>query len=320
MRILEEVISLHETTGEDTDRSSTPWSDHADFKPVADLDRASRRYKIATQEGFAVWRQWGSGPALVMLHGGSGSWSHFYRQVEAFSGKYRVIVPDLPGFGDSADSVLQADPDQMARILAAGIDKLAGPEPIYLVGFSYGGIIGGYLARLIASRLSGFVLVGGVGFEARRNRVDLTSWRRLSGVDARRDAHRNNLAAIMIADPARIDPTAILIQQANAERSRHDTRPTAQRKPLTALLDESKAPLAAIWGEYDQLAAPYFDERRKWLAERDPDALFKLVADAGHWVQYEAADAFNEALAGSLHSFAQRGGVDRHFQGGQHGR
>ena len=92
MRILEEVISLHETTGEDTDQSSTPWSDHADFKPVTDLDRASRRYTIATQEGFAVWRQWGSGPALVMLHGGSGSWSHFYRQVEAFSGKYRVIV------------------------------------------------------------------------------------------------------------------------------------------------------------------------------------------------------------------------------------
>lgn len=255
-----------------------------------------------------------------MLHGGSGSWSHFFRQVETFSAHYRVIVPDLPGFGDSADSVSQADPDQMARILVAGIKRLATERPIYLVGFSYGGIIGGYVARLLAERLSGFVVVGGVGFEARRQTVRLSGWRHLPDVNARLEMHRKNLLAIMIADPACIDETAILIQQANAERSRHDTRPTAQTKPLTRLLDESKVPLAAIWGEHDQLAAPYFDERRDWLAGRDPDAPFKLIGNAGHWVQYEAADAFNAALADCLHSFVFRGGESRHFQGGNHGR
>ncbi len=311
---------MHEKTGESPDGTSSAWSDHAAYAPVAELERAARRTKVSTDEGSAVWREWGSGPLLVMLHGGAGSWSHFFRQIEALSANYRVLVPDLPGFGDSSEGDQQADPDRMARILTAGIEQLAGQVPLYLVGFSYGGIIGGYLSRMIAPRIRGFVIVGGVGFEARRNVVDLSSWRHLSDIGSRRAMHRKNLMAIMIADSARIDQTAILIQQSNAERSRHDTRPTARIKPLTEMLDASKVPLAAIWGEHDQLAAPYFDERREWLAARDPEAAFKLIANAGHWVQYEAADAFNAALTDCLHSFAERGGETGNFQGGKHAR
>ncbi|WP_101811085.1 alpha/beta fold hydrolase [Hoeflea halophila] len=279
---------------------------HAAYAPVAELDRQALRSEVATEEGFAVWREWGSGPALVMLHGGAGSWTHFCRQIRFFARNYRVIVPDLPGFGDSADSNRDADPHRMARILAAGIDQLIGHDRLYLVGFSYGGIIGSFLSKLITPRVKGFAIVGGVGFEARRNEVALSSWRRISDTGQRRARHRDNLLAIMIADPARIDATAILIQQANAERSRHDTRPTARTRPLTANLDAIRIPLAAIWGERDQLAAPYFEERRAWLAERDPEACFKLIEDAGHWVQYEAADAFNDALTDCLRSFVER--------------
>jgi 2-hydroxy-6-oxonona-2,4-dienedioate hydrolase len=306
LRTLEETTSVPETTGRSPHRALPDWSNHAAFSPVADLDRAARRTEVATDEGFAVWREWGSGPALVMLHGGAGSWSHFFRQIRVLAQHYRVMVPDLPGFGDSADCNRDADPHRMARILVAGIEQLIGNERFHLVGFSYGGIIGSFVSRLVAARISGFVIVGGVGFEARRQDVALSSWRHISDADERRARHRQNLQAIMIADPARIDETAILIQQSNAERARHDTRPTARSKPLTANLDASRVPLAAIWGEHDQLAAPYFDERREWLAARDPDATFKLIDDAGHWVQYEAADAFNAALTDCLRSFAQR--------------
>lgn len=306
MRTLEETTSVAEETDTSLDRAVPEWLSHAAFKPVTDLDRAARRTEVATDEGFAVWREWGSGPPLVMLHGGAGSWSHFFRQVPFLAKDYRVIMPDLPGFGDSAACNKDGDPDRMARILVAGIDRLIGAERFHLVGFSYGGIIGSFVSRLVASRIGGFVIVGGVGFEARRHEADLSSWRHLSDPEQRRARHRHNLQAIMIANPARIDETTILIQQSNAERSRHNTRPTARSKPLTANLDASPVPLAAIWGVHDHLAAPYFDERRAWLAARDPDAPFKLIDDAGHWVQYEAADAFNAALTDCLRSFAQR--------------
>jgi len=317
---MESGASRDETPGGSLGGTVVAWSDDAAFAPVAELDRAARHTKIDTEEGFAVWRQWGSGPTLVLLHGGSGSWAHFYRQIEFFSANYRVLVPDMPGFGDSKAGNPGPDPEAMARILAAGIERLSGEQRVYLGGFSYGGIIGGFLARLIRSRISGFVIIGGVGFDAKRQTVSLSSWRHLPDVAARRAMHRNNLAAIMIADPARIDPTAILIQEYNAERARHDTRPIARSKPLTDVLDASGVPLAAIWGELDHLATPYFDERRAWLAERDPQARFELIAGAGHWVQYEAADAFNTTLAACLRSFADRDRAPTSFQGGQHDR
>ena len=50
-----------------------------------------------------VWRTWGDGPALVLLHGGSGSWTHWVRNIAHFERDYRVIAGDLPGLGDSPD-------------------------------------------------------------------------------------------------------------------------------------------------------------------------------------------------------------------------
>jgi len=312
-------IAWDETCGEGT--WAQAGSPDGASQAIADLDKSARRVVIDTAEGFATWREWGSGPVLVLLHGGAGSWKHFFRQIEFFARDHRVIAADMPGFGDSAESHSQAAPDELARILAAGIDQIIGAQPFHLVGFSYGGIIGGYLVRLMPSRIAGFVLVGGVGFEAPNQTISLSRWRHLEDVALRRAVHRRNLAALMIADPNRIDDTAILIQEWNAQQSRHDTRPTARMRPLTPVLDESDVPLAAIWGERDHLAAPNFDERRAWLAERDPQAPFMLVPDAGHWVQYEAPDAFNEVLTECLSSFDGRRRAHRQpSQGGEHGR
>lgn len=314
-------LAWDEPSGVGTGERARDGSSGNASQAISRIDDAARRTVVETPEGFATWREWGTGPALVLLHGGAGSWKHFLRRIDFLSRQHRVIAVDMPGFGESAESNSRAAPDEMARILAAGIDRILGTETFHLVGFSYGGIIGGYLARLMSSRVAGFVLVGGVGFDAPHRTISLSRWRHLEDTASRRAIHRHNLAALMIADPDRIDDTAILIQEANAESSRHDTRPTAHMKPLTRVLDESDVPLAAIWGERDHLAAPDFDERRAWLAERDPQAPFMLVPGAGHWVQYEAPDRFNEILIECLSSFDGRRRPHRQpSQGGQHGR
>lgn len=310
-----------EAPGESMGDAAHNGSPDAALEAILRLERIARRQVIETEEGFATWREWGSGPALVLLHGGAGSWKHFFRQIEFLARDYHVIAADIPGFGDSSESPSEAAPDQMARILAAGIDEIVGAGEFCLVGFSFGSVIGAYLARLMSARIAGFVLVGGVGLEVPNQEVSLSRWRHLQEAAAQRAVHRANLAALMIADPARIDDVAILIQEANAEQSRHDTRPIVRVKPLTRLLDENDVPLAAIWGECDHLAAPDFDVRRAWLAERDPDAPFILIPDAGHWVQYEAPDAFNRKLIECLSSVKGRRRENaRPLQGGEHGR
>ncbi|MDB5843914.1 MAG: hydrolase-like protein, partial [Polaromonas sp.] len=50
-----------------------------------------------------VWRCWGEGAPVVLLHGGSGSWTHWIRNIPTLVACSRQVwAPDLPGFADSA--------------------------------------------------------------------------------------------------------------------------------------------------------------------------------------------------------------------------
>jgi pimeloyl-ACP methyl ester carboxylesterase len=51
--------------------------------------------------GSMVWRVWGNARPLVLLLGASGSWTHWIRNIATFAARFRVFVPDLPGFGNS---------------------------------------------------------------------------------------------------------------------------------------------------------------------------------------------------------------------------
>src|SRR5205085_11806944 len=86
---------------------------------VRQLDAEAVRSESPCGDGSMVWRSWGSGPALVLLHGGAGSWQHWVRTVPAFSATHRVLAPDLPGLGESADPPVQSDMAAVAAIVAA---------------------------------------------------------------------------------------------------------------------------------------------------------------------------------------------------------
>ena len=76
---------------------------------LARLDGAATRHQTPTGAGNMVWRSWGSGPVLVLLHGGSGSWRHWVRNIEYFARDRRVLAPDLPGLGDFAGQVIHSE-------------------------------------------------------------------------------------------------------------------------------------------------------------------------------------------------------------------
>ncbi|HJS87839.1 MAG TPA: alpha/beta fold hydrolase, partial [Acetobacteraceae bacterium] len=65
-----------------------------------------------------VWRLWGSGLPLVLLHGGTGSWRHWVRNIEAFADHRLVVCADLPGLGCSDMPPDPESPPVMAGILA----------------------------------------------------------------------------------------------------------------------------------------------------------------------------------------------------------
>src|SRR3954464_13139903 len=99
----------------------------------------ARRLTTPCGDGDIVWHVWGDPRAepLVLLHGGSGSWTHWIRNVEALAAAGRwVVVPDLPGFGDSAVPPGNKDADGVAEASGDGLRALLGAVPVDVAGFS----------------------------------------------------------------------------------------------------------------------------------------------------------------------------------------
>ena len=77
---------------------------------VAAVEAKAKRIDTPYDGGSIAWRSFGDGPPLVLLHGGFGGWGHWLRNVGPLSRKYRVLAPDMPGFGDFGDPPILLPP------------------------------------------------------------------------------------------------------------------------------------------------------------------------------------------------------------------
>ena len=263
------------------------------------LDAAARRVETPCGAGRMAWRIWNeaAGNPLLLLHGGNGSWRHWVRQIPHFAATRCVIAPDLPGLGESADAPDPADPPTIARVVVAGLREIvADTASLDLVGFSFGANIGGHVAVELGAALRSLTIIGAGALGVARGETPLVKVRDKEGAE-RIAAHRHNLAALMIADPARIDDLALTIQEWNTVHARTRSRGFTHTPMLRDALRRSPAPLGAIWGGADQVAAPNLHERLEALAAARPDAVREVIQGAGHWVMYEAPEACNAALS-----------------------
>jgi 2-hydroxy-6-oxonona-2,4-dienedioate hydrolase len=260
------------------------------------LARATR-HATPCGDGQLVWHAWGRGEPLVLLHGGSGSWTHWIRNVEALAAAgRRVLVPDLPGFGDSAPPPGGQDVDAVAPAVAASLRQLAGDGPFDLAGFSFGGLCGALVAAGQPDLVRRLVLAGAPGLGLRGKRLPLTAWRGLADPAARRAAHRSNLATLMLHAPEAIDELAVDLQAANVPRDRLHRRRLALTDLLLQTLPGLQCAVSAIYGAQDALYRETTAQLEPLLRRAPYFGELVLVPGAGHWVQYEAPAAFDAAL------------------------
>lgn len=264
---------------------------------VAGIAAEAQRIETPCGNGAMVWRIWGEGPPLVLLHGGYGSWMHWIRNVLPLARQFRVIAPDLPGLGESATPPEPWTAEGLASIIADGLASIVGGERLHLAGFSFGGVIGGNVAAQLGEQVRGFTVVGSNGLGLTRSPTDLRRVPPDAGEEEEFATHRYNLNQLMIADPDKIDELALYLQKTNHARARMRSRRFSRSGALIEALPRITARLDGIWGERDATAWPHLDERARILREAQPGARFVVVPGAGHWVQYEAADRFNLVLA-----------------------
>jgi pimeloyl-ACP methyl ester carboxylesterase len=250
----------------------------------------------------------GSGPPLVLIHGLGGTYRYWLESARRLAERYRVLIPDVPGFGGSDPA---AEPFSMLaageRLLAAC--ELRGAVRPVLVGHSLGGPIAALVARHAPERVSGVVLASTTGLSKER------AWRRFVLLPITERALRSertweNLLAAhpllrgivfsqMLARPRELDPltTRMLVGGASLARQLDDSLEATLRCDLRDTVRELAAPLGLVWGEHDKTVS--IEDAA--LAQRlRPDARAHVIPGAGHVPMVESPDEFAGALVDVL--------------------
>jgi pimeloyl-ACP methyl ester carboxylesterase len=264
------------------------------------LERQAMRYETPCGEGRMIWHLWdrsgGTAPVVALFHGGAGSWRHWVRNIPVLFESWRVLVPDLPGLGESDFPPDGDNAGPVAQIVADGIDQIIGAKTDFdVVGFSFGGTMAACIGALRGKRVRSVTIIGSSGVGSVGSAVRLEKVRHLQGQE-RRETHKVNLGRLMIADPTKIDDLAIAIQDWNTIRSRLKTPSISRSGAILTAIDALQSPLNGMWGELDAPANPKGPERVATLRARKPDADIRLIPRTGHWAAYESPEIVNATL------------------------
>lgn len=261
------------------------------------IEELGTRHETVVDGLRLIWRRFGTGPSLVLLHGGHGSWLHWVRNIPQMSSQRTVWVPDMPGFGESGDFEFSGSSDERMEQLVAAIvtsmDVLGlTSQPFDLAAFSFGGLVAVRLAKRGLVRRMALIAPGGHG-GAKPAQEPLHKWR-LDDLAASKAALRHNLAAFMLYE-CDIDESAFEIYELQCRATRTKGRDMIRRGELRQALVEIDVPLLLLWGANDVTATPR--EIAPQLAALGPDTAWHVIECAGHWVQYERADSVNALLS-----------------------
>jgi pimeloyl-ACP methyl ester carboxylesterase len=221
----------------------------------------------------------GTGDALLLLHGLSGSAGWWRHNVPAFAQHFRTHTPDLVGFGRSRGRIVQPSIADMARIVETWLD-LQQIERTHLIGHSMGGQIAIHLATQSPQRIRNLVLVAAAGIP---RALSMTAAARFIAelVPPRRWGNPAFLPTIA-ADALRAGPRALL--RATSYILRDDVRP---------LLSKISAPVLLVWGRHDPMTPLTQGE---YMAQHIPGARWLVFDDAAHMPMVDQPARFNEQV------------------------
>jgi 4,5:9,10-diseco-3-hydroxy-5,9,17-trioxoandrosta-1(10),2-diene-4-oate hydrolase len=249
-----------------------------------------------------------------MLHGGgpgATGMSNFSRNIPTLAGRFRVIAPDMPGYGRSSKGLDRKDPfGELARAMLGLLDSL-GVEKAHVLGNSLGGSCALRLALEAPERADRLVLLGPGGIDTSRRPpteglLHLLDY--YSGEGPTREKFEQFLRKDLVFDGAAL-PDALIATRyaasidpevvANPPLVRPKDLPNARALDLTLdpRLGSLETPTLVLWGTEDRVN-PASGGRS--LQERMPNCDLYLFSRTGHWVQWERAAQFNAATIAFL--------------------
>ena len=271
-----------------------------------------RTVTVAGKQIFVAEK--GDGPTVVMLHGGgpgASGVSNYARNIDALAERYRVVVPDMPGYGRSAKHVDHSDPfGYLADTIRGLLDQL-GIASAHLVGNSYGGAAALRLALDTPQRVGKLVLMGpgGIGTTRGLPTDGLKSLLSYYGGDGpSREKLATFIRTYLVYDGAAVPDELIdLRYQASLDPEVVANPPLQRPSGLRTLwrmdlsrdkrLAQLPNPTLVLWGRDDKVNRP---SGGPLLLRLMPNAELIMTSHTGHWVQWEREELFNRLVADFL--------------------
>jgi 4,5:9,10-diseco-3-hydroxy-5,9,17-trioxoandrosta-1(10),2-diene-4-oate hydrolase len=268
--------------------------------------------KVSLVDGKPIYYlEIGKGEPLVLIHGGgpgASGWSNYNRNVDALSAKYRLIIPDLPGYGGSDKSPITVPRyGAYAKAMNGLLDNL-GIAKTHVVGNSLGGGTAIKMAFETPQRINKLVLMGPAGLSSAYSKLPTEGARMIFEYYGGSGPSREKLDAfirLMIFDSSNL--TEELLEQRYQASIVPDiiANPPLSLKQLPILeelwRDERLAALPhetlVLWGRNDRVNPLATAEI---LMNQLPNARMISFTHCGHWVQWEKAKAFNAIVLSFL--------------------
>ena len=256
----------------------------------------------------------GQGPPVVMLHGGgpgASGVSNYSRNIDALAKNFRVIVPDMPGYGRSTKKPDHEDTYRYIGDMIRGLMDELNIDTAHLVGNSLGGASVLRLALDTPDRVGKLVLMGPAGIGTTRG-LPTAGMNSLlnyySGTGPSREKLTTFIRTYLVYDPNSVPDELIdLRYQASIDPEilanpilRRPNKPQAiWRSDLTrdSGLKDLQTPTLVLWGKDDKVNKPSGGPA---LLTTMPNAELVMTSQTGHWMQWERADLFNELVADFL--------------------
>jgi pimeloyl-ACP methyl ester carboxylesterase len=232
----------------------------------------------------------GDGDAVLFLHGWGTDHRSFFHFLEGMSGFFRVVAPDLPGFGGSDEPPSGWSVGDYADFILDFLKELGISDAI-MIGHSFGGRV---LIKLASGTgrigISKAVLVGSAGIRSGKARGNPRSY-----------FYRAVKRVISVHAVSKRFP--LLLEKWRARNGSADYRNASPRmreclvkavnEDLTPHLPDIRCPTLLIWGENDT-STPLSDAR---VMERlIPDAGLVVLKNAGHYPFLDQSYAFGRVL------------------------
>ncbi|HEX6962695.1 MAG TPA: alpha/beta hydrolase [Lacipirellula sp.] len=250
----------------------------------------------------------GSGPPIVLLHGFPLDHTMWDQQIEALSSKFRVIAPDLRGFGKSMiadeDFDLGVSMDRYAEDVVELLDWLQVQEPVMVAGFSMGGYVAWQMVLRRPERVRAIIgmdtRAAADADEARSARLKMAEAAMLAGNSSPALAMIPKLFAPQTHEnrPDVVERVRRIIERQRPEAIAAAQRGMARREDVRGRLDSISADSLCIVGVADMITRPAeMHEIARLLAKSGPDDVhIAEVENAGHMSPMENPVAVTEAI------------------------